>query len=54
MIIILYTLKFPQEFVGYCGEHECEINLVLVAYAQGVGTELNAVYLQYSVISAVT
>lgn len=30
------------------------VNLMLVAYAQGVGTDLNEAYLKYSVISAVT
>lgn len=37
----------------YRGECEGYINLMLVAYAQDVGTELNKVYLEYSAINAV-
>ena len=44
MMIFLYT---------YHGKRDSYINLML-AYAQGVGTELNEVYWQYSFISAVT
>lgn len=56
-MVIQYTSEFPEQFAGkvhhlhmYCGE----VRLMLLACAQGVGTELNKVYFQYSVISSVT